>query len=535
LNVQETWDAYQTGIDFKTAIGLYETVAKNERFFAGDQWSGVSAPDLPKPVINFIKRVCQQKVAQVSANPVRVCFSAPDFPAEPTPRARELNGAATDSDAQLLNAVFDADWDRLKMDCLNLDGLLDACVSGDYILYNYWDAGASTGQAAAGLIRAETLDNVNYYPADPNRRDVQGQPWIILARREPAEDVAAQARAQGMPQSEAELIAQDGDTWHQSGDMARLEPSRPGRCVTLLLLRRDPASGRIVAQKSTRSALVRPEWDTGLTRYPLAVMNWENRKNCCHGQAEVTGLVPVQRYVNQIYAMGMLYTMQCAFPKPVFNQGMVQAWSTAIGAAVPVSGDIAEAVRYLSPPDLPGGALSLPEKLMESTLRLAGVSDLEIGSVNPTNMSAIELARQLSSAPIASIQTRLYGMLEDFARNWLDMLMACGTVPRWVQLRGGRAVVIDAAALRRRFWTVKIDAGPATMWSEINAVSTLGSLYTAGVIDARQYVERLPDGYLPMRQKLLASLGAKENADVSGSDTGGEKKNGAARGESPFK
>lgn len=312
MNVQETWDAYQAGIDFKTAIGLYETVAKNERFFAGDQWSGVSAPDLPKPVVNFIRRACQQKVAQVSANPVRVCFSAPDFPQGVRLRAGEERPAATDADARLLNAVFEADWDRMKMDCVNLDGLLDACLSGDYILYSYWDAAAPTGQAAAGLIRAETVDNVNYYPGDPNSRDVQGQPFIILARREPAEAVAAQARAFGMPESDAALVARDGDTWHQSGDRARLEPARPGKCVTLLLLRRDAASGRIFAQKSTRSAMIRPEWDTGLTRYPLAVMNWEVRKNCCHGQAEVTGLVPVQRYVNQIYAMGMLYTMQCA-------------------------------------------------------------------------------------------------------------------------------------------------------------------------------------------------------------------------------
>lgn len=509
MNAEDIWNLYQTGIEFKSSVGLYDTVTKNERFFAGDQWSGVNAPDLPKPVINFIKRICQQKVAMVSANPVKVCFSAPDF--ADLQKKQKSEKIISDSDAQLLNAVFEADWERMKMDCMNIDGLLDACISGDYILYNYWNPEEPTGQTVKGKICVETVDNVNFYPGNPNSRDIQTQPFIILARREPVPDVAAQAEQSGRPRDEIDRISQDSDTWHQSGALARDESPRPEKCVTLLCLRRDPETRHILAQKTTRSSVIRPEWDTGLSRYPLAQMNWENRKNCCHGRAEVTGLIPVQRYVNQMYAMGMLYTMQCAFPKPVFNQGMIKSWSTAIGGAIPVNGNIAEAVTYLAPPDLPAKTMDLPEKLMNLTLNLVGVSDLMLGNLNPTNMSAFELERQVSTAPISTIQTRLYGMLEDFARNWLDMAAVCGTVPRWIDVRDGQSrkpVFFDAAALRKKYWTVRIDAGPSTMWSEINSVSTLGNLYNAGVINARQYLERLPDGYLPMRENLLSTLGA---------------------------
>jgi hypothetical protein len=130
---EEIWANYQAGIDFKSSIDLYETVARNERFFAGDQWAGVAAPDLPKPVVNFIKRACQQRIAEVKANPVKICFEAIDFPQLPDKGA--AIDTATDADTQLLNAVFEADWQRLKMDCVNLDGLQDACISGDYILY----------------------------------------------------------------------------------------------------------------------------------------------------------------------------------------------------------------------------------------------------------------------------------------------------------------------------------------------------------------------------------------------------------------
>lgn len=509
VDPQHVWRLYESGVDFKSGIDLYSTVNKNERFFAGDQWSGVNAPDLPKPVVNFIKRACQQRVAEVDSNPVAVSFEAVEFPddvalpeQEPVP--------FTNSDTQLLNAMFDADWNRMKMDAVNLDGLLDAAISGDYILYSYWDGAAETGQAACGQICVEAIDNVNYYPGNPNERNVQKQPNIIIARRELVTNVMAQAKASGCQKCETELIAADSNRETQSGDMSQHEilDAENAKCVTLLYLFKDE-NGHVLAQKSTHSALVRPLWDTGLTRYPLAIMNWECRKNCCHGRAEITGLVPVQRYINQMYAMAMLFTMHSACPKAVYNQGMVKAWSNAVGMAIPVNGDIGSAIKYLEPPKLPSDIYDLPERLMTSTLEMLGITQIELGTVNPTNTSAIVMSREASGMPVQSIKTRYYSMIEDFARNWLDMVIAYNTVPRWLKLRdkdGAKSAVFDPAKLRGRLWSVKIDVGAASAWSEINSVQTLNTLLKTGVIDARQYVERLPEGYLPMREKLISEL-----------------------------
>jgi hypothetical protein len=354
----------------------------------------------------------------------------------------------------------------------------------------------------------ETVDNVNYYPGNPNERDVQKQPFLIIARREIVTDVRSQAKANGRGTDEIELIVSEEDTLYQSGDMAQHELDGTGKCITLLCLWRDEKSGHIFAQKTARSAIVRKAWDTRLTRYPVALMNWELRKNCCHGRAEITGLVPVQRYINQMYAMTMLFTMQSACPKPLFNQGMVKAWSTAVGAAIPVNGDINNAAKYLECPSLPGDAFNLPEKLMDKTLEMLGVTDIELGRVNPTNMSAMTLARQASTMPVETIRTRFYGMLEDFAANWLDMTLAYESVPRWHKVNGGKkAVVIDAASLRGRLWSVRTEIGPADLYSEGSSVQTLSTLYQSGAINAKQYIERLPDGYLPLRAQLLKELG----------------------------
>lgn len=513
LSVSDIWQRYELGIDYKTQLGLYDTVARNERYFAGNQWAGVNAPDLPRPVINFLKRTCQQKVAEVNANPTAVSFEAMDFPAVVTDGADMPQ--TPDADADLLNTLFEADWERLKMDAVNLDGLQDACISGDYILYSYWDAAAQTGQEAKGQIGVMAVDNVNFYPGNPNSTDVQSQPYILLAQREPLDAVLREARRFG-GDADSGLIAADSETQYQSGDLSRLELSDRSRCITLLCLARDPETGHILAMKTTHSALVRPQWDTRLHRYPIALMNWERRKNCCHGRAEITGLIPVQRYINQMYAMAMLFTMQSACPKPLFNQSLIKAWSTAVGAAIPVNGDVSSAAKYLAPPALPQDAYTLPERLMRTTLEMSGVSNVSLGNVTPDNTSAMLVARETSTVPLQTVRQRFYSMMEDFARNWLDMLFSCCTVPRWTAVghsKNRSQTVLDTERLKGRLWTVHIDVGPGTLWSEATTASTLGKLFSSGAITAAQYIERLPRNYLPDRRGLVqaapdqASLG----------------------------
>jgi len=339
---------------------------------------------------------------------------------------------------------------------------------------------------------------------------VQKQPNIIIARRELVSSAVAQAKTNGRPKPEIELISADRDYFFQSGDISHEEliDADNAKCMTLLYLFKGE-NGHVWAQKTTSQAVIRTLWDTGLHRYPLTIMNWENRKNCCHGRAEVTGLIPVQRYINQMYAMAMLFTMQSACPKAIFNQGMVKAWSNAVGAAIPVNGDVASAIKYLEPPNLPADVYNLPDRLMQTTLEMVGISDVALGSVNPSNTSALVLAREAAMMPVESIKARFYAMIEDFARNWLDMVLTCLSVPRWISANknGERGTFIfDASKLQGKLWSVKIDVGAANVWSEINSVQTLNTLFNAGVITARQYVERLPDGYLPMRSKLLSEL-----------------------------
>jgi hypothetical protein len=201
--------------------------------------------------------------------------------------------------------------------------------------------------------------------------------------------------------------------------------------------------------------------------------------------------------------------MQSACPKPLFNQSMIKAWSTAVGTAIPVNGDVSGAAKYLAPPALPQDVYNLPDRLMRTTLEMTGVSDIQLGNFNPTNTSAMVLAREVATLPLETIKARYYSMMEDFARNWIDMLFAFNNVPRWAKVNKAgtnKTTAFDAAKLKDCMWSVKTYVGAGTLWSEAVEVQTLNSLFASGGITAKQYIERLPEGYLPMRDMLLREM-----------------------------
>ena len=57
ITPQTVWSEFVRAKRFNEAIGLYDTVEKNEHFYIGDQWHGVNAPDLDQPVMNMLSRV----------------------------------------------------------------------------------------------------------------------------------------------------------------------------------------------------------------------------------------------------------------------------------------------------------------------------------------------------------------------------------------------------------------------------------------------------------------------------------------------
>ena len=71
----EDWKLYESGKAYNLSLDLYNKVASNERFYRGDQWEGARSGNLPRPVFNIFKRMCEL-VAVASAVTVNAAMCA---------------------------------------------------------------------------------------------------------------------------------------------------------------------------------------------------------------------------------------------------------------------------------------------------------------------------------------------------------------------------------------------------------------------------------------------------------------------------
>ncbi len=496
MNSTRAWQEYEQGIDYKARIGLYHTVDLNERFYAGDQWVGIPHEGLPTPVVNFIRYASAWKIAAVTDRRLKLKFFAEGV----------NDGGDIGIYAKQISGYGDMLWERLKMDYLTKEGLKQAAITGDFVQYFYWDTELETGQALTGDISTQLIDNVNFYPGNPNSADVQAQPYIILAFRELVSKVRQEAKANGCDNVD-EIVA-DEDNAYTSGDLGKVELEDAGKCNVLLKMYKK--DGRVWCEKSVRGMVIQPPKDTRLTRYPVALMNWDTRKNSCHGVAEVTGLIPNQVFVNKILALSQLNQMQMSFPKVIFDRTRIREWSNKVAGAVAVNGDIAGAAQYLMPPGASYDAWQGLNATLETTMRMMGANDVTLGNLkNPDNTSAFIATRDAALVPLQSQQERFYAFVEDIGLIWLDFIRQYYHGGRMIPLeQDGRRVyvplpddILDAYAMR-----LKVDVGPSSMWSEVQVVQTLDNLLKGGQISLRQYLERMPDGQIPMREELLEEV-----------------------------
>ena len=72
LTCHSIWQEYQTDLEYKKSIDLFEKTKQQQNFFLGRQWEGLNAPDLEKPVLNFVKRVVNYLISVLMVNDVAI-------------------------------------------------------------------------------------------------------------------------------------------------------------------------------------------------------------------------------------------------------------------------------------------------------------------------------------------------------------------------------------------------------------------------------------------------------------------------------
>ena len=504
----EEWELYEKGKEYNYSIDLYNTVNTNERFYRGDQWDNLQSSGLPTPVFNIFKRIIGYFTSSIMQSPVKLRYTL----ASPYGGNGLSEGEASVA-SERLNAIADMRWEKSKMNSLLADSLVDAAVSGDAVCYTYWDSEIKTGQPFTGDFVSTLIDNTNVFFGDPNSKNVQSQPYILIAQRETVKGLIAQATRNGRPKEEIEKIVPDDELSTQSGDMAKHELENT-KCISLIKLWRDE-NGRILYRKSVKNAIIKDTTDTLLTLYPIAFYNWTGVKSSWHGAAVGSSLIDNQIFINKGYAMVMKHMMDTAFSKVVYDSTLLDGWSDRVGEAIAVNGPVENVAKVITPGNMQSGMLDVLTMAIANTKEFLGATDAALGDVAPNNTSAILALQNASSVPLENVKRNMYQFVEDIGLIWLDFMFAYYDDKRLVAtLRDGseKFESFSLSRLRDALFNCRVDVGASSYWSEISSLNTLDKLLTLGKITVTQYLERIPQGIIPDKDRLIEELRAAENA-----------------------
>ena len=136
--------------------------------------------------------------------------------------------------------------------------------------------------------------------------------------------------------------------------------------------------------------------------------------------------------------------------------------------------------------------------------------------------------QRAASTPMEMTKLNLYQCVEDLFRIYLDFMAAYYGIravdmepPKEIRQQyefAGMPVPdtivaeFDFDTLRNHPMMLKLDVGASSYYSEIASIQTLDNLLMSGHITAIDYLERIPDGYIPARRALINELKARAQA-----------------------
>lgn len=581
----------------------YNVVNTNTEFFIGNQWINLpdtpAMRGLPKPTFNILKRVASLFIASLTSSGVALRFEPLAY-YDGSNVTDPDHDAALFANAEVNNLLEKFKMDYRLRDAL-FDGAVtgDYCAhfwyDPDAMPY-----GGAFG-AHRGEIQMELVDGINVMFGNPNDRRVEEQPYILIVGRDTVEHLRWEAErfqknkklyksgkaneskpdtmeSEFQPDQEnqdftgvggkTEIISDDngkalyvllytktsqevdklddegntvyedvldknGDPVYEEGVLdAYGEPVPKRKAVRVI-------ETTVHVTKATRTAIIYEDVDTGLTRYPIAWGNWEKQKNQYHGRALVTGLIPNQIFINQMFATAMRHLQLMAFPKTVYNADLISSWTNEVGQAIGVRGlqpgqAISQVAYNLQPAEMSNQIFTLIDKAMAYTKECLGATDAQMGNVKPDNTSALMVLQTNAEVPLENIRSGVYEWIEDIGGILLDFMGTYyGTRPVVVDQEFKEFITgpdgtpqidpqtgqmmtqnivrkvlkeFDFSQFKHLWLNLRVDVGATTYFSEIAMTQTLDNLRADGTLDVIQYLERIPEKLIPKKQELIDEL-----------------------------
>lgn len=479
----EIMEEYRKCTNYNLLVDYYNKTKQHEDFYLGKQWQGVYAPDLDKPVLNFIRRVCSFLTAMVASRDISVFVS----PYIHTNESMEC--------ADMLNIQLEKIIEGTKLKNLSYSVVMDGVVTGDGYLYGYYDD---------KTVKFQLIKGTNVLFANPYSSDVQSQPFILIEHREYIDNVIEKARRKGL---RIKNLKPDESLRESIETM-------PMVTVITKLYKKD---GQVWYTEVTKDAVVTPEECLGYGRYPIASFSWDRQKNSYHGMGAVENLIPNQIAVNKLWAMALHHQKTMAFPKIFFDRTKLDGWTNKVGAAIGVIGNPNDAVATsFKANDMSRQLMELVEKTISYTKEFMGANDTSLGNVAPQNTSAILAVQRSATIPLENQKQAYIQFIEDCVMIIAD-IMSSRYGERFVPSNDGSGETVmksvDFSKIDAKDYSWTIQTEDSTPWSEGIQMQTLENLYTKQILtDAYDYVQAIPSTQLKNKRQILKKLDEAKKA-----------------------
>jgi hypothetical protein len=507
LKETEVWQLYQRGKSYLYMMNVYSDTDKNHRMYNGNQWEGLKIKSIEPVQLNFIKPVVKYKVAVINQNLWGIVYNPDNFEEDFRDTASQL--------CKLLNLKAANIWEKDRMDIKIRKISKEAAINDEAPMYLRYDNDKK-------MPISEKISKNDIYYGDENNSEIQTQPYILIRQRKSVIEARNLAASEGVPKEELEKIIGDNQTWEEAGDQAKYEVDDKVTIITKFYKN----NGKVYYTMATRYLDIIKDENSGLTRYPIAHMLWEDKEGSARGEGEVRNLIANQIEVNKTLMRRALVAKQTAYPQKIVNVDAIENPSAVdtVGGTIKVKGKQVEDVKKMfaitQPMQMSSDVELLQNDLIKTTRELAGAGDITTGAVNPETASgkAILAIQNASQQPLVEQMASLKDFIEQISLIWLDMIITYN--PNGLilqdksinQITGEETITpikVNEEALTKLKASVKIDITPISAYDKYAQELSMENLLKGGWFSPQKigqletYVEALPDNSTMPKQQLL--------------------------------
>lgn len=496
---------------YNNSLDFYDMCRKNNRFYHGDQWLGLKTAKIQLMTSNFLQRPISYFVSQIVSDDI-------GFDIKPL-----IPGAVPEVATDALPDLVDRVFHRNDFFNLNRSVIKQAAIECEGCVHWYFDPNVETSQLSRGDIRCERIPTVNVLFGNPHSSSLQDQPYIIIKRRVPVEQMKQRAKLLGC--NNVDDIKADTDSQMMAGKERTPED---GMCTEVLKYWKvtDSVKKKIEDQECSctcttvhfcrvvGNVLIQPDTETGYSLYPVSRMVWNEQDGRYHGSCAITSFIPTQITVNRMLTLVCEYVKNFGLPKIFYNKtAFPNGFHADPTRAYGTIQDPNLAVYQIgASAEVPAGIVNLLDKLVETSRDFMGTSDAALGNIRPDNTSAIVATQKATAAPLLLQTMNFYQYVRDCIRIVIDQIGAYygRRIIRYEEDDTGNSVPVelDFSAINVDEMDLKVSVGAASYWSELTQIQTADNLATNvfDMSDPEQvllWLNATPTNAVPNRQEII--------------------------------